>query len=91
MIRNVCVAVVATAGVAVAEDLPWRFDGDVTREAASVAAKTADVSAPAVRVEKAGGALPQAFDSASGFSSKASEPLAVFDSNQRPGVAIIVR
>ena len=91
MSRNICLAAVAAVGVAVAEDLPWRFDGDVARDPASAAAGSAAVSAPALRVKHEGNPLPDDFDSALGFSSRASDPMPVFDSDQRPGAVIIIR
>lgn len=83
-------AVVATV-VAVADDLPWRFDGDVTRDATNAVAVVADVSAPMVMTVEAGAALPTAFDSAEGFSWRASDALAIFDSRPATGMVFILR
>ena len=74
-----------------ADDLPWRFDGDVTREATNAVAAAAGISAPAVRVENAGAALAQPVDGATGISSQASDALASFDSRQPSGMVFFFR
>ena len=76
---------------AIADDLPWRFDGDVTREATNVVSATVNVSAPVVRVESAGAALAQPVDGATGISSRASDALASFDSRQPSGMVFFFR
>lgn len=82
---------VIAALTATAADLPWRFDGDVTRDAASSVAVTAAVSAPPVCVAVAGAALAEIFDSSDGFSWWASDPLASFDSRPSSGFFLILR
>ena len=85
------VACAAALVAAIADDLPWRFDGDVTREATNVVSSTVNVSAPVVRVESAGAALAQPVDGATGISSRASDALASFDSRQPSGMVFFFR